>query len=298
MELLCIDTEPETMKTIEAADHTIVQGDIGFRTGRPNLQFPPHEFDLLICDLRRPACYDVTHWGHGMNDNFHCKIEKEVSDTSVRYSDGRTRPKFEIIHTQQMPSRPVGTFGPTEIFTAVSKAGVPFILFLNKEWLCHVGYRVPNFCDVWWQFNRTKATKVQTSALMDMVLAAAGKGPELALPFEFSIAKGAHRQDAFAQSQFRTMPLVSNAVSQVFGEVVILERGAIWAMPQFLDNARFCVALLERFEEFLSIQSSFLVSHSSFGIQQQATSQCTATIRDVFISHASEDKVEIARPLA
>ena len=140
MNILCIDTDPETVKTIEAAGHTVISGDIGFRSGRPNLPYPPHEFDLIACDLHRPACYDVTYWGPGKNDNYRCKIETEISDISVQYSNGRTRPKFEIIHPQQMPPRPGGTFGPSDVFTAANKAGVPFILFLNKEWLRHVGY--------------------------------------------------------------------------------------------------------------------------------------------------------------
>lgn len=298
MNILCIDTEPETIKTIEAAGHTVAQGDIGFRTGRPNLSHPPHEHDVLICDLRRPACFDVTYWGPGKNDNFRCKIEKEIEDVSVWYSDGRTRPKFEIIHPSQMPPRPGGTFGPTEVFTAVHKAGLPFILFLNREWLRHVGYRSPNFSDVWWSFERTKATKLQTSPVMDQVLAALGDVPELAIPLEFSIAESAHQQGPRARRRFATMPLVANAVSQVFGEVVILERGAIWAMPQFLDNARFCVTLLERFDAFLAVQSSLRASARAAEGHGDATSSRTTALRDVFISHASEDKAEIARPLA
>ena len=298
MNVLCIDTEPETVKTIEAAGHAVVQGDIGFLTGRPNLPYPPHEYDLLICDLLRPACFDVTYWGPGKNDNFRCKIEKEIEDVSVRYSDGRTRPKFEIIHQGQMPQRPVGTFGPTEVYTAVDKAGIPFILFLNKEWLRHVGYRSPNFSDVWWRFERTKATKVKTLPAMDGVLTAIRHVPEFAIPLEFAIAESGHRQGVYARSPFETIPLVVNAVSQVFGEVVVLERGAIWAIPQLLDNARFCVKLLEQFEAFLAVQSSLRALSMAAEGQGNDISPRTTIMRDVFISHASEDNAEIARPLA
>jgi hypothetical protein len=73
--VLCIDTDPETTRIIAVAGHVVVQGDIGYRTGRPNLLHPPHEYDVLICDLRHPACFDVTYWGPGKNDNFHCKID-------------------------------------------------------------------------------------------------------------------------------------------------------------------------------------------------------------------------------
>jgi hypothetical protein len=189
MNILCIDTEPETAKIIADAGHVVVQGDVGYRTGRPNLLHPPHEYDVLICDLRRPACFDVTYWGPGKNDNYRCRIEKDIKDVAVRYSDGHTRPKFEIIHPSQLPPRPVGSFGPTEIFTAVDKAGIPFIIFLNQEWLRHVGYSSPNFSEVWWEFERTRATKIQTSAVMDRVLEAIGPAPEIAIPLEFAIAK-------------------------------------------------------------------------------------------------------------
>lgn len=298
MNILCIDTEPETIRILEAAGHTVAHGDIGFRTGYPNLPYPPHEFDLVICDLHQPACYDVTYWGPGKNDNYKCKIEKEISDATVRYSDGRIRPKFEIIHTGQMPSPPVGTFGSTDVLTAISKAGVPFIFFMNKGWLRHVGYSSPNFCDIWWKFQRTKATKLQASSIMDKVLAATNYVPEFALPLEFAIMESAHRQGVRALSPFETTPLVTNAVSQVFGEVVILEKGALWAMPQFQDNARFCVALLDRFDEFLEVQASLQGDAPPVESQEQMAPHDTTTIRDVFISHASEDKATFARPLA
>lgn len=298
MNIICIDTEPETIKAIEATGHTVDHGEIGFRTGRPNLSHPPHEYDLLICDLRRPACYDVTYWGPGKNDNYHCQIEREIGDVSVQYSDGSTKPKFEIIKPRQMPPTPVGTFGPTDVFSAVEKAGLPFVLFLNTEWLRHVGYRSPNFSDVSWRFERTKAFKLQTSPVMDEILAALGHAPEFATPLEFAIAQSANPQGITPRSPFKTMPLVTNAVSQVFGEVVILQRGAIWAIPQLLDNARFCVTLLERFDAFIAVQASLRASTTAAAGHGDATSTRTTAMRDVFISHASEDKAEIARPLA
>lgn len=298
MNILCLDTEPETIRSIKTAGHAVVEGDIGIRTGRPNLSHPPHEYDLLICDLRHPACFDVTYWGPGKNDNFRCKIEKELQDVSVRYTDGRTRPKFEIIHPSQMPPRPVGTFGPAEVYTAVDKAGLPFILFLNAEWLRHVGYSSPNFSEVSWRFERTKASKLQTSPVMDRMRVALDDVSEFAIPLEFAIAESAHRQGVGARSHYKTIPLVTNAVSQVFGEVVILERGAIWAIPPFLDNARFCVSLLDRFDAFLTLQSSLRTSATVSDRQGSTPFPKTVPMRDLFISHASEDKAEIARPLA
>jgi len=125
--VICIDTEPETIKTIEVADHAVVQGDIGFRRGIPNLTHPPHENNMMICDLRRPACFDVTYWGTGKNDNYRCKIEKDIKDVMVRSLSKKTRSKFEIIHPSQMPPWLIGAFGLAEVFSAVDKAGLPFM---------------------------------------------------------------------------------------------------------------------------------------------------------------------------
>ncbi len=297
-QVLCIDTEPETIQAIQDAGHIVEHGEVGCRTGRPLLVHPPHEFDLLICDLRRPACFDTTYWGPGKNDNYHCKIEKLVEDICLHDTQGNPRPKFEIIHPSQMLPRSVGTFGPTEVFTAVNTGGIPFVLFLNKEWLRHVRYSSPNFSDVWWNFERTKATKLSITPTMDKVLSNLDGVAELAVPLEFAIAQSAHRQGVRARNPFVTVPLVTNAVSQVFGEAVILEKGAIWAMPPFHDNATICVKLLDRFEWFLSIQSSLLKLARGVVPSTDVKLHPQSPVRDVFISHASEDKAEIARPLA
>jgi hypothetical protein len=132
---------------------------------------------------------------------------------------------------------------------------------------------------------------------MAQILAALSNVPEFAIPLEFSIAESASQQGASTRTHFQTIPLVTNAVSQVFGEVVILDRGAIWVIPQFLDNARFCVTLLDQFDAFLAIQSSLRASATVADGDGDTSSPKTTAVRDVFISHASEDKDVIARPL-
>ena len=138
---------------------------------------------------------------------------------------------------------------------------------------------------------------------MRRVLATLGEVPELETPIEFAITESARRPPRSTPfDQFKTKPLVINAISQVFGEVVVLERGTIWALPTFQDNARLCLALLERFAAFREIQTSLLSESkgaASATIEPALTAvPSSANVRDVFISHASEDKAEIARPLA
>jgi hypothetical protein len=300
--VLCIDTEPETAQAIADAGHDVERGELGFRTGHPALRHPPHEFDLLVCDLRKPACFDKTFWGPGKNDNYRCKIEKPIEGAGAWYLDrgGILRSKFEIIHPSQMPAAPPGTFGASDIFTAVSKGGIPFVLFLNKEWLRHAGYYSPDFCKVAWTFQRTKATKLSITSMM--VASTLDRGAKLALPVEFSITETTFPDDWSALNSSTTIPLVTNSISQVFGEVVAVGKGAIWATPAFEDNAKVCVDLLERFDSFLDIQSSLIALEpwSKHELAQSAENSMSEvdSMRDVFISHASEDKDEVARPLA
>ena len=298
--VLCIDTEPKTAQAIADAGHDVEIGDLGFRTGRPLLRHPPHEFDLLVCDLRKPACFDKTFWGPGKNDNYRCKIEKPIEGAGAWYLDrgGILRSKFEIIHSTQMPAAPPGSFGPPDILTAVSKGGIPFVLFLNKEWLRHVGYYSPDFCNVSWTFQRTKATKLSITNTMARVLEILDSAGKFALPVEFSITGTAFPSDLSAMNSSLTIPLVTNSISQVFGEVVGLGKGAIWATPAFEDNAKVCVSLLERFDSFLDIQSSLRAPAVEPVPKRELAQSEINSIRDVFISHASEDKAGVARPLA
>lgn len=296
--LLCIDTEPETVQSLREAGHDVTTGELGYRTGRPLLESPPHEYDLLVCDLKRPACFDATHWGPGKNDNFHCRIEETVKDVMYRSGNSRPRPKFELIKTSQMPPRPAGTFGPEDIFKAVAIAGVPLILFLNPEWLRHIAYNSPDFVHIWWDFERTKATKLTLSPIVKELLPEIGESLHFKLPLKFNIVTSAHAEGIGASKhRFRTAPLITNAVSQIFSETVVLDNGVIWALPQFDDNSKVCNVLLEKFDSFLATQSK-LLSKGEQPLQDPNAGQfIESTVRDVFISHASEDKPDVARPL-
>ena len=64
-EVLAIDSEPETLETIVAAGHTVHPAEMGYRTAKRRFIVAPHEVDLILCDLKKPACYDSTFWGPG-----------------------------------------------------------------------------------------------------------------------------------------------------------------------------------------------------------------------------------------
>ena len=90
----------------------------------------------------------------------------------------------------------------------------------------------------------------------------------------------------------RVEPAVVNAVQQQFGQVVRLGRGVVWAIPKVTDNARFAVLAASRID-------TLRLGPGKREAMEAATEETAAGMtRDIFISHASEDKDEIARPLA
>jgi hypothetical protein len=62
-----------------------------------------------------------------------------------------------------MARMPPGSFGPPEVYRAISKAGVPMILLLNPEWVQHVAFHSVNVCGMVWRFAPTKAERVELS---------------------------------------------------------------------------------------------------------------------------------------
>jgi hypothetical protein len=88
---------------------------------------------------------------------------------------------------------------------------------------------------------------------------------------------------------------MTNTISQEFGEVIILEKGSIWALPQFIDNAKVCKGLLNRLDSFIKFQSSILGKDV---IESKQIPYEELDIRDAFISYASEDREKIALPIA
>lgn len=62
-DILCLDTEPDTLAALWSARHKVVAAAFGYGNGARNLSDAPHDFDLLVCDLRRLACFDLSRWG-------------------------------------------------------------------------------------------------------------------------------------------------------------------------------------------------------------------------------------------
>lgn len=236
--VLCIDTEPETVKWLKLAGHRVSDVQMGYKTGTRSFVSPaPHEVDVIVCDLKRPACFDAFDWGPGSgNDNFRCKVIpwESVSDT-YRQIGNRISAQHQVIRESQLPKVIPGTFGPKDVQRAIFAAGIPFLLMLNEEWLSHTDI-VPNWVDVSWDFRRTSASQLEVSDPLSSVFPEFGREITLKLVLQHAIWKGPQLYNNVIKT---TMTVVRNSVGDVFGQVVRLGRGSIWLIPQTHGNHEF-----------------------------------------------------------
>ena len=160
--VLCIDTDRETAKTLKEAGHEVFAGTLGYTDGRPSLATPPHEVDLIVCDLREPACFDSDRWGPGLNNNFECTLGSKPPVVWKRI-DNRYVPRYRLIMETQMRPAPPRSFGPADVHRAILKAGVAMVLMLNPEWQQYVAHDSVNVCGLVWRFAPTKADRIVLS---------------------------------------------------------------------------------------------------------------------------------------
>src|ERR1700693_3291378 len=166
-DILCLDTEPETLWALKGAGHNVLSASFGYADGFRYLHRAPQDFDLIVNDLRHPACYDKTKWGpYGGNDNYKCAIiPQEQLTWEVRYiSEGygdavRGEQRYHLISETQIEHMSAPSpFGPNEIRQAIALGGVPAILFLNPEWVLRTGgYEFPAFVGLQWETGETNA---------------------------------------------------------------------------------------------------------------------------------------------
>lgn len=258
--ILCIDTEPSTVQSLQAAGHEVATGEMGYRTGVPVLSNAPHEFEAIVCDLREPACYDSLDWGPGRNDNFRCKIVKAIP-LLAQLLDGQSRPRYRIIEATQLPKLARGMFGPADLLRAVGEAGIPIFFFLNPEWLRHVSFESPNFFGIRWRFNPTRAIEFSVAKPLAQLLAKFDGPVSFRTPIQYEIAHAPRftEKPNFAQ----WFPLLTNTVNQVFGQILQVGKGYIWSIPACHDNAALIGQALNRLREFKAgrIAAAFEKSH-------------------------------------
>ena len=257
--ILCIDTEPEVSARLKEAGYTVFDVSMGYRTGKRGFHFPaPHEVNLIICDLLRPACFDRAKWGPGANDNFRCTI-LPYEQVSNRFTvvDGKRRPLHRVVYESQLGKQVPGTFGPLEVKRAIVEAGVPFLLFLNSEWLSHVE-EFPNWVDMNWAFGWTTATQVEINEPLSSLVPEIGTALKFKLAIQHKIDKGpilsSHQA---APHPFSTISVVRNTVGDTFGQVVRMGKGSVWLIPATHQN----VEVIELFAQRLNKVQEGFTSH-------------------------------------
>jgi hypothetical protein len=147
MRVLTLDTAPATNERLRAAEHDVTEVSFGYRDRRGALYAAPYEFDAIVCDLQEPACFDSAARGPNGNENFKCSLipSKQLTWETRRIGVGTAvseEQRYKLIQESQIigMSAPKSPFGPGDVRDAIKKAGVPLIIFLNREWALRTGH--------------------------------------------------------------------------------------------------------------------------------------------------------------
>jgi hypothetical protein len=285
--ILCLDTEPETIAALQRKGHHVSSGELGYRNGIFNQPFPPHEFEVVICDLKKPACFDARDWGPGGNSNYACQIVDKINDDRIVQS-GSSVPRFKLIQGQQIKESGRSNFDGHAVLNAAVRAGTHVFLMYNPEWAKHVSWSFPNFVGLSWTPGKTVANKVTIRSPLESLLSGTNEN-RLRLPLQFSVPSLTSRQEAF-KGLIENRAIVTNSVDEKFGQLVVSPKGTLWILPAFEDNAMALLSALNNIEKIPAIIEGCFASEPTLSVTK-------SEMRDVFISHAWEDKA-YARPLA
>jgi predicted nucleotide-binding protein len=296
--VLCIDCEPETVSAIEGAGHSPATVELGYRTGKRNFFVPPHECDLIVCDLKKPACFDCTDWGPGRNDNFHCVLVNAVSNQASLRS-GKLDYKHRLIQEGQLPPVIPGTFGADDVLRAIKDASIPFFLFLNDQWVKRAA-SFPNLFNLSWTFKRTIATRISVDKILTDRLP--DLSTKIAIPLQNSISEGPRSRLSTQQVSCTSLPLVTNSVKDVFSQVVRVGSGNVWLLPPFEDNALVITHIASDLSPFKSVNVVSPEAKASpmrpIEVAATATAKPASSIvgpdsRTVFVVHGRDERLRV-----
>jgi hypothetical protein len=164
---------------------------------------------------------------------------------------------------------------------------------LNPEWLNHhVRWEPLNVCGLIWRFAPTKADRIEIRDPLKAAFPEIEAEIQFTRPLLYEIREGpvngsTRKPDPDVKT---TRVAVTNAIGQQFAHVVQLGAGTIWALPKLETTAKWLSLAATRLDN---------LTLNIVGTPAKASQTAPAsTDRDVFLCHASEDKAEIARPLA
>jgi TIR domain len=282
-DILCLDTEAATVAALRGGGHAVHTAPFGYHDGFRFLDQAPQDFDLIVCDLRQPACFDHSKWGpYSGNDNYKCNIipAGELNwDTQLFIRHPGGPPKKELLHrliyeTQIERMNMPSPFGPTEIRQAISMAGVRALIFLKPEWVLRTGgHEFPSFVGMRWNTAETRANKYSVADPLLTLCAPWAVPLDIARPIRCELRSNGSDSLGVKPPDLRSTPIVVDRMGASLGQYVEFGKGAIWLLPATHDNAT----------TSLQLANSILVGAPSAEAPESKK-------WDVFISHASEDK--------
>jgi len=263
-EILCIDTEADTIEALRSDGHRVDEGSIGYLLGNLDQPYDPRGYDFVVCDLRRPTCFDNESWiAAGRSIESYAEM-KGPGETYQRVA-GRLVPSFQLIRRDRMRKGAGRHFNGDDVLDAVTNSGTQVILFLNPEWIRHLDEEFPDWVALAWKFQKANARKVYSDRVLKAVLPEIDAAIPLRLPLREQIVAGPLARSvaeiswdfelvsSFQKRTFgcRSRSLVGTPTSQCFGQMVRTgssDNGAIWALPRFKDNTAAARLLVSRLD--------------------------------------------------
>ena len=262
----CIDAEDDFCYGLQHNGLAVIRGSLGYRYAQAlvrNIAHPPHECDVIVYNLRDPACYDASSWGPGLNDNYHCEVVKLERDDRQRlfHYKGKERKysQYPVVSETQISRAWIGgsgSFDGTDVLKAVSQGGLPLVYFLNPTFLAHVSHYLPLWLQMTIDISPTVANEYDLLNLADRFsqsLSSIGRGNlEFARPINFRVDKVTSSNNA---SKIMLVKLALNRVGDVLAALVSYGKGHIFFLPPFQNEINGCVDLIKnvipRFQEDL-----------------------------------------------
>ena len=241
-DILCLDTEPETIAALREVGHNVVSVPFGYRDGLRSLHVPPQDFDLILSDLKQPACFDSLAWMH-RNDNYKCEIVPPDELTwEPRYiSNGPGQaPKKDCRYRMIQESQIVhmnapSPFGPNDIRKAIALGSVPALIFINPEWgLRAAGHGFPLFVGVQWEIAETNVTKFAISEPLEGLTKKWDPALRITTPIRCQLTSQGHVLGS--SIGIKTTPTIIDRIGGVLGQFVMCGEGAIWLLPKTESN--------------------------------------------------------------
>jgi hypothetical protein len=261
----CIDADDDFCAGLESSGLKTVKGSLGYRYEEAlirTLPYPPHESDVMMYNLRSPACYDALWWGPGRNDNYNCevvKLERDAHRLFHRSGKEKKYSQYKLVSEMQISRGGIGlsSFDGNDILKAVKEGGLPLVYFLNPSFLIHVSNYLPRWFDMTVNISPTLANDFDLpdyfSESFPGSLSKIGKGVlQFLLPIRFRIDNVPANESG---TKVVLTKLAVNRVGDILAALISVGKGHIFLLPPFKDEIGGSVELVKniipRFQEEL-----------------------------------------------